>query len=379
MGIDESLYDSLMVKKCKGLMWHCDSCPVENDDVDITKNNDFEQIATEIKKELKDYIKTEISSLIDLINGRVNQNDPSYPGGSELTNNTTANKIFEPAQSKKHVLLLKPNEETDSNFSETAWTSLQTTIKPKLKHIAVTKSTRTNDGKGVLIFPSSKLRDEAALTLEGTCSFQSQDKDTKFLYPKIKICGIPKESFQKLDKTLIKESILEKNHEINKLVTNDKQIFEILFWNDETDPDYCYAVAKVDEKIKKQIELQGQKLYIGLSSCRVYERYHLIQCYQCQGFGHKKGSSNCSLFKKEESICLYCAEKHTSKSCTNKKKSKKCYNCLNAKDSRVKENCNGHNTTSHTCPVLQQALKLTMNRTIGCEYRKDLPKNAICT
>ena len=50
VGIDESLYDSLMVNKCKGLMWHCDSCPVENDDVDITKNNDFEQIATEIKK-----------------------------------------------------------------------------------------------------------------------------------------------------------------------------------------------------------------------------------------------------------------------------------------------------------------------------------------
>ena len=114
----------------------------------------------------------------------------------------------------------------------------------------------------------------------------------------------------------------------------------------------------------------------------VYERYHLIQCYQCQGFGHKKGSSNCKLKGTDENICLYCAEKHSSKNCptkTKKDKIYKCYNCSISKDSTISEGCIGHTTTFYTCPILQKTLKLTMNQTIGCEYRPDVSKNAICT
>ena len=288
-----------------------------------------------------------------------------------------------PTTSKRHVLLMKPDDEEDSKFSKDFWsTTVKKSIQPKLKNIAVTKVTCTNDGKGVLIFPTAKLRDEAAATLKDTCSVKPQDRDVKFLYPKVKICGIPKEFLEKVDKTTIKSSILEKNTEIDRLVNEDKKVFEIIFINDEKDSEYCSAVVKVDHQIKKCIEIQGNKIFIGLAACRVYERYHLIQCYQCQGFGHKKGSSNCKLKGTDENICLYCAEKHSSKNCptkTKKDKIYKCYNCSISKDSTISEGCIGHTTTFYTCPILQKTLKLTMNQTIGCEYRPDVSKNAICT
>lgn len=126
---------------------------------------------------------------------------------------------------------------------------------------------------------------------------------------------------------------------------------------------------------------QGRKIYMGLSSCRVSDRYHLVQCYCCQEFGHKIGSDKCRFKGSGEAICLYCAGSHSSKSCPNKKKKEtfNCHNCATSKNNNTKNNSHGHTTTSFDCPIFQQALKATMNRTMGTEYRTNISKNEICT
>ena len=118
-----------------------------------------------------------------------------------------------------------------------------------------------------------------------------------------------------------------------------------------------------------------------MSSCRVSDRYHLIQCYDCQEFGHRKDSAKCSLKDMDTAICLYCAKEHASKSCPNKKSSNdfKCYNCANSKDITIKNNSCGHTTTNFNCPILQQALRTTMNKTMGIEYNLNVAKNEITT
>jgi hypothetical protein len=314
-------------------LWYCDACLDRSNG--NNRSSDLSQITSELKDELQGYIKTEMSAMLELIQNRLSDYDLKYQNISEEQLNQKVNNAIDipsaPKVSKKHVLLMKPDDNDGSKFSEVSWSAtVKKSIEPKLKNIPVTKVTRTNDGKGVLIFPSAKIRDQAAATLKDICSVKPQDRDIKFLYPKLRISGIPKSSLEKVDKTTIKASILDKNPEIEKLVSNDKKTFEIIFINEEKDSEYCSAVAKVDHQIKKCIELQGKKLFIGLVSCRVYERYHLIQCYQCQGFGHKKGSSKCRLKDTEEVICLYCAEEHASKGCplkTNAKKVFKCYHC----------------------------------------------------
>ena len=189
-----------------------------------------------------------------------------------------------------------------------------------------------------------------------------------------------KKYFEKLDKSEIKQELLKKNVGLEQLVKNDG-VFEIIFISDERDHDYSYAVIKVDKQIKNFISSQGMRVYIGLSSCKVSERFHLLQCYACQKFGHRIGSQDCDFSTTNQVICLYCAEKHSSKNCPNKRNTNlfKCSNCATSDEKNIVDSSKGHTTTSVTCPILQQQLKSLMNRTVGTTYKTNISKNVIST
>ena len=157
--------------------------------------------------------------------------------------------------------------------------------------------------------------------------------------------------------------------------------FELIFISDEKDKEFSYTIIRVDSCIKDEIQNAGNRLYIGLSSCKVIHRYHILQCYKCQQFGHKRGSNNCPLANTDEEICLYCASNHISKNCPIKSKTEsyKCNNCRNSKDPNIRSNFTGHTSTNRNCPMLQLALKSVMDRTTGAFYRPDIPKNLIST
>ena len=158
-------------------------------------------------------------------------------------------------------------------------------------------------------------------------------------------------------------------------------MFEVVFINDEKDNKYSFAIIKVDPEIKQAIENMGNKIYIGMSCCKITERYHLTQCYKCQRFGHKKESNRCPLYNTEKKVCLYCSADHASKECPVKtaKAEFKCNNCFLSDDFTVKSRCLGHTTTSNECPILQKVLRSTMDRTLGCSYRSGISKNCITT
>ena len=73
-----------------------------------------------------------------------------------------------------------------------------------------------------------------------------------------------------------------------------------------------------------------------MSSHRVSDHLHVEQCYKFQGYGHRSASKLCPLYNSNESVCLYCAGKHKSKSCPVKKDINQ-YNCCNCQNSRSKE------------------------------------------
>ena len=74
---------------------------------------------------------------------------------------------------------------------------------------------------------------------------------------------------------------------------------------------------------------------------------------------------------------------HVSKLCpikqTGQSEQLKCHNCSESNDESTKSKSVGHTTTSIACPVLQHALKQTMNRTIGSNYTSNVAKNVVCT
>ena len=88
----------------------------------------------------------------------------------------------------------------------------------------MSRTLRANNGDGILFFPSEESRNEAASNLQNVCTIETQDRNYKSLYPKLKISGISKDSMDKIDKTTLRQEILTKNATIRYLVMDKNKI-----------------------------------------------------------------------------------------------------------------------------------------------------------
>ena len=376
LSMDKKFFETLKSKKYSGVFWQCKNCYPNANKNPLNSTELLREVRDDLKSEIMAEIKNEINNLTELINNKLTPNSNIKQNlNSEST--TYKSKV---EQSTKHTICIKPKE-GGSSFSSDSWNQVKLNIQPKLKNIPISKSVHSKAGKGILFFPDANSRNLAATNLKDTYELETQDREKKTIYPKLKISWISKHSFNKLDKTTLKDSILEKNSSINQLVKEENKLLDVLFIGEERDKAYNYAVIKVDPKVKEAIESKGNKIFIGMASCKVSERYHLLQCYRCQRFGHKRESDRCCLHNTNTEICMYCSANHASRTCPFKsnKTELKCNNCFISENPQIKTNYVGHTTNSNECPVLQNALKETMNRTLGTTYRVGVPKNLITT
>ena len=160
-----------------------------------------------------------------------------------------------------------------------------------------------------------------------------------------------------------------KNEEI-KVLNESGDTFKIVF----VDIKDKFAVLQVSPKIREIIKRNGDKLCIGLQRCSVKDRFHVIQCYHCQGFGHVSGSPYCKK-REEAATCFYCAGSHSSKDCTFKKnrntKKIKCTNCSCSKVRAERESCGSHKSSDTLCPSFIREKEKMMNRTACSENTKN--------
>ena len=114
------------------------------------------------------------------------------------------------------------------------------------------------------------------------------------------------------------------------------------------------AGLKLSSNVRKLIYKNGDRLYISLSRCKVFERHHILQCYHCQRPGHT--SSYCADKKREvDPTCYYCSKSHQSKDCPDKLNRDKhcCSNCTRSDDPDIKAAATTHNASNFKCPILQ--------------------------
>ena len=99
--------------------------------------------------------------------------------------------------------------------------------------------------------------------------------------------------------------------------------------------------------------MNGNRIFMELSSLRIVDRFYIKRCNRCQGFGHY--AKDCS----QDQVCGYCcASDHSSSGCHKKVESKNYYSCINCKKSN--RNSDGHSTHWMKCPTyleLQDKLK----------------------
>ena len=94
-------------------------------------------------------------------------------------------------------------------------------------------------------------------------------------------------------------------------------------------PGLFQAVIRVSEDIRKRIKTNGNRLFIGESSCPVFDRFFVKRCAQCQGFHHYvKDDGGC----KKAQVCALCTGNHDTRTCRTDEEHYKCVNCFNANE-----------------------------------------------
>ena len=349
-----------MSKRFKfGFRWTCDRCVADVDSLMAEKrvSGQMEGLMKDISSLIADKIEGVTGRLDDLekkikIGGEVadeiNQNDSTFAGIVKRAMQR-ADEDDMPITVRDHgnsriivdqnVLLVNPTEK-QPNASEEISGALNE-VKQSLQSgaIPVNSCRPTKAGGLVLKFPSRQALETAADTVASTLGeapVLRVSKPNKAL-PKITIPNIPKAM---LDDDIV-DSILKKNANIRKLVDKG-HVFSLLLTLKREDTKT--AVIKTAPEVRSEIMHSGGRVFVGLVSCRVYDRVWVRQCYHCQGFSHNADS--CSK-RDQEPNCVYCAGKHRSKDCTNKS-NPKCVNCMTTNS----EGPLDHFASSVDCPAM---------------------------
>ena len=352
-----------------GFRWLCSSCHsgsgshnVAQALADIGEGVTARVDLSAVAQQLQDF-KSEVTSKLDVLEASVTPviTPPQFSDILKRTlSDRDANKVgSEGVKISTHgkpktilpqeVLLLQPK--SGATIDQVKTDAAKTTVELALKSIPVDSCRKTKNGGLVVKFPSKEFKDRASSAIErqlGQDSDFSVSKPMK-IKPKMTITGVPN-TFP--DKEIV-DSIVGKSPEIRELI--DKGLtMELVFTKEKGQ--YKHAVVRMSPEIRASISKQGGRVYVGLSSCRAYDRFWVTQCFHCQKFGHKY--ADCPK-KHEQPTCTFCAGHHESRSCTNKS-SLCCVNCSSAGG----DNANAaHSSSSEDCPTMVAECQRLIERT----------------
>ena len=275
--------------------------------------------------------------------------------------------VKEDQRPKKQQILIE-------NKDKTPITAVTDNIKMKLQGVKVKNASVTDNGNLVLGFPDEDSKRKAETIIKQQDSVVTTDisHEAATVLPKIRIENVSEEVFADDDREVRERKFLElikdKNLELQSLIEAGEE-FKVVFMNKREKN----VIVRVSPKIRKCLKDHDDRLFQDVSSWKLFDHFHLTQCYHCQGFGHKAGSPRCPS-KDEKNTCLYCAKKgHRSKDCQSKSQRSKhcCVNCSNSGDEDVRHHAKTHNSASELCPMVIRQTKMLMDKTIGAQESKN--------
>ena len=210
--------------------------------------------------------------------------------------------------------------------------------------IPVTNSYRNNAGALVLECDNPDSREKLRTAIASSTE-TVQMKSISGKKPSVTIVGLS----QQYSKEEVINQIVSQNQFVKHFSTvNDiKEHIEIHdIKPTKGNPSVFQAFASVSESLRKGFANYKDKVTVGLTNCKVYDRYHVKRCNNCQGLGH---------FYKDcptptEPCCGKCGLGHATNSCDASER--KCTNC--EKEGGVDLN---HATFDPKCPTLVKLIE----------------------
>ena len=231
------------------------------------------------------------------------------------------------------VLPKIPNQETHSANK----TIIEKTV---IDNQIPLKETYTNrEGDLVLVCESTEKRDELKTLV------QTVKQDIKMNTPKpkqhsITIVGMAREySTEEIKKMIVQQNVLMKRFtEANNL---DDHLKVHSVKSLKSDDQKFQVFASVSETLREGFKKSKDKVIMGVTSCKVYDRVQTKRCNNCQMFGHFM--ANCPTASTP--ACGKCSGDHATKDCT--ETTRGCINCKRSNTEYL-----SHSAFYHKCPSL---------------------------
>ena len=195
-------------------------------------------------------------------------------------------------------------------------------------------------------FPDKTTLDKAKenmIRMEKDLKIETREKEK--MLPKVMLCNVS--NLEKDDD--IVESIRYKNTWLQELIDETGDTFKEVAKMKAKGNTY-HSIIKCSPKIRKAIYNRGDYIFTAVGRTKVIDRYHVRQCYKCQGFGHE--SNNC----KNAQACARCGGEHRSSECESE--SEKCVNCVKASNHEI-----DHRSYSNICPIYNEEIARIRNNT----------------
>ena len=143
---------------------------------------------------------------------------------------------------------------------------------------------------------------------------------------------------------------LEKLLAKNEALKTSKDLSVVYFKRMHADPDLATVVLKLPVQLKDKLLSDG-RVFFQMSSVRVSHRVHIKRCPHCQALGHYP--DKCPR-KSHPATCMYCAEEHSTDSCSVIEDTDKhrCKNCIN--NSGIPSYVHAHHAGSPKCPSYKE-------------------------
>ena len=249
-------------------------------------------------------------------------------------------KVTDHGQTKvirnEEVLILKPTcpEGALATSSSVSMDGLRNV----LKSVPVKSCRETGRGNVVVKFPHEKAKAEARALVGLSADFTDVAvSESRKMLPKMTLLDAP----PSLSDSEIISGIQDKNLKIKGLLDAGHSLTLVF---SRTRDEKKMAVMKMSPDVRKAIVSSGNRVFLGLTSCRAFDRFWATQCHHCQKFGHTR--DRCPA-KNASPVCGFCAGSHISSDCPDKRVLK-CVNCSSL--GNPSERCQ-HSTSSLECPV----------------------------
>ena len=210
--------------------------------------------------------------------------------------------------------------------------------------IHVDKIFENQSGDTIIQLPTQQHRSNLAAKLhESHLKFKSPDD----LLPTISVANM----FEEHSRENLNEMIIRSHPEIKSFIDKGA-VFSILHIRKQNKNEKFQANIRVSNNIRQFIENIGNRLYIGIQSCKVHDHFYVKRCNKCQKYGHFIGEC-----KAEHPTCaICCSHDHQSKECTSTE-SPTCNNCKTSKNPSLNQNIH-HHASDVNCP----SYKLAQNK-----------------